>query len=98
MIQAQKYIQCFITYIKRHPYFVAPVATLCLASFMLMSTWMAWQIAAALLTAWTPYILCAYVKINRIDDRLGVFFMLMLVQGGHFMEHVVQMVQIHVMG
>lgn len=77
---------------------LAPVGLLCLASFMLMATWMPWQIAAVLLLAWTPCLFNCYVRINKRDDRLGLFFAFLVVQSGHFMEHVVQMVQIHIIG
>jgi len=52
----------------------------------------------AALIAWIPIFTTEMVWMSRHYHWLALFYVLVITQGGHFLEHVAQMVQIHVLG
>ena len=60
--------------------------------------WAIWQVAILVVLAWLPLFLLKTVSIHRQYGWLAFFFILVVTQGVHFLEHVAQMVQIHLLG
>ena len=60
--------------------------------------WTIWQVAILVVLAWLPLFLLKTVSIHRQYGWLAFFFILVVTQGAHFLEHVAQMVQIHLLG
>ncbi len=60
--------------------------------------WAIWQVALLVVLAWLPLFLLKTVSIHRQYGWLAFFFILVVTQGAHFLEHVAQMVQIHLLG
>lgn len=79
------------------------VALTALASFggqvlAVLQGWPLWAIALAMLLPWVPIFAFEMVWTYRHYQWLALFYVLVVTQGGHFIEHVVQMTQIHVLG
>ncbi len=79
------------------------VALTALASFggqvlAVLQGWPLWAIALAMLLPWVPVFAFEMVWTYRHYQWLALFYVLVVTQGGHFIEHVVQMTQIHVLG
>src|SRR5260370_38936890 len=60
--------------------------------------WAIWQVAILVILAWLPLFFLKTVSIHRQYGWLAFFFILVVTQGVHFLEHVAQMVQIHLLG
>src|SRR5216684_359265 len=60
--------------------------------------WAIWQVALLVVLAWFPLFLLKTVAIHRQYGWLAFFFILVVTQGAHVLEHVAQMVQIHLLG
>src|SRR5437667_4823589 len=60
--------------------------------------WVIWQVALLVVLAWFPLFLLKTVAIHRQYGWLAFFFILVVTQGAHVLEHVAQMVQIHLLG
>ena len=60
--------------------------------------WAIWQVAILVILAWLPLFFLKTVSIQRQYGWLAFFFILVVTQGAHFIEHVAQMVQIHLLG
>ena len=60
--------------------------------------WAIWQVAILVVLAWLPLFFLKTVSIHRQYGWLAFFFILVVTQGAHFLEHVAQMVQIHLLG
>jgi len=60
--------------------------------------WAIWQVAILVILAWLPPFFLKTVSIHRQYGWLAFFFILVVTQGAHFLEHVAQMVQIHLLG
>jgi hypothetical protein len=60
--------------------------------------WAIWQVALLVVLAWLPLFLLKTVSIHRQYGWLAFMFILVVTQGAHFLEHVAQMVQIHLLG
>jgi len=60
--------------------------------------WAIWQVAILVVLAWLPLFFLKTVSIHRQYGWLAFFFILVVTQGVHFLEHVAQMVQIHLLG
>ncbi len=60
--------------------------------------WAIWKVALLVVMAWLPILLLKTAEIYRRYQGLAFFFILVVTQGGHFLEHVAQMVQIHLLG
>jgi hypothetical protein len=63
-----------------------------------LQAWPLWGIALAALLPWIPLFTAEIVWTYRHYHWLALFYVLVVTQGGHFLEHVVQMVQIHMLG
>jgi hypothetical protein len=57
-----------------------------------------WQVALLVILAWLPLFFLKTVSIHRQYGWLAFFFILVVTQGAHVLEHVAQMVQIHLLG
>jgi hypothetical protein len=60
--------------------------------------WTIWQVAILVILAWLPLFFLKTVSIQRQYGWLAFFFILVVTQGAHVLEHVAQMVQIHLLG
>ena len=60
--------------------------------------WAIWQVAILVILAWLPLFFLKTVSIQRQYGWLAFFFILVITQGAHVLEHVAQMVQIHLLG
>jgi len=60
--------------------------------------WAIWQVAVLVILAWLPLFSLKTVSIQRQYSWLAFFFILVVTQGAHVLEHVAQMVQIHLLG
>jgi hypothetical protein len=60
--------------------------------------WAIWQVAILVVLAWLPLFFLKTVSIHRQYGWLAFFFILVVTQGAHLLEHVAQMVQIHLLG
>ncbi|MGH2396324.1 MAG: cyclic nucleotide-binding domain-containing protein [bacterium] len=79
------------------------VALTALASFgalilAIVRGWPVWAIGFATLLPWLPLFTTATVWTYRHYHWLALFYVLAITQGGHFVEHVCQMIQIHLLG
>jgi hypothetical protein len=73
-----------------------------LISIVIVSTfWLGfvlWQIALLIVLVWSPLFFLKTAELYRQYRWLALFFILVMTQGGHFVEHLTQMIQIHVLG
>jgi hypothetical protein len=60
--------------------------------------WALWQVALLVILAWLPLFLLKTASIYRQYGWLAFFFILVVTQGAHLLEHVAQMIQIHLLG
>jgi hypothetical protein len=60
--------------------------------------WAIWQVAILVILAWVPLFFLKTAAIQRQYGWLAFFFILVVTQGAHLLEHVAQMVQIHLLG
>jgi hypothetical protein len=60
--------------------------------------WAIWQVAILVILAWVPLFFLKTAAIQRHYGWLAFFFILVVTQGAHLLEHVAQMVQIHLLG
>lgn len=78
------------------------VLATCVASAALVTTfwlgWAIWLVAILVALAWFPLIGLITRIISRDSRYLGFFFILVVTQGGHFIEHSAQMSQMYILG
>ena len=67
-------------------------------SFGLLQGWPLWAAGAATVLPWIPVFVLNVAHVYRVYQWLALFYVLVVTQTGHFLEHVAQMVQIHVLG
>ena len=60
--------------------------------------WQVWLVMVLILLAWIPVFAVITKSLYRRDHWIAFFFVLVVSQGVHFIEHIAQMVQIHIMG
>jgi hypothetical protein len=60
--------------------------------------WPAWVLAVAGILPWLPAFAADAAWLGRRSVGLALLYVLAVSQGGHLLEHVAQMVQIHLMG
>ncbi len=60
--------------------------------------WAIWQTALLIVLAWLPLFFLKTASIYRNYGWLALFFILVVTQGAHFVEHLAQMIQIHLLG
>src|SRR5215831_6338462 len=74
----------------------------CLISTVMVSAfwfgWALWKVALLIAIAWLPLFVLKTAAIYRQYQWLAYFFILVVTQGAHFLEHLAQMIQIHVLG
>jgi hypothetical protein len=81
---------------------IAAIAITLLASgaamvLALLQGWPLWGIVLATLVPWAPVFSLDVVWTSRQYGWLALFYVLVVSQGGHFLEHLAQMAQIHLM-
>lgn len=57
-----------------------------------------WQLYIGIIIAWMPFYLYETLVIARSSLMRALFFVLVVAQSLHFIEHIAQMVQIHLLG
>src|SRR5689334_3774122 len=67
-------------------------------SFALLEGWPLWAEGTASLLPWIPIFARDVARIYRAYQWLALFYGLVVTQTGHFLEHVTQMIQIHILG
>jgi hypothetical protein len=72
-------------------------ASVAAVAFAIFQSWPAWAIVTAALAPWIPCMVGEIGWTRRHYGWLALFYVLVLTQGGHVGEHVVQMVQIHLL-
>lgn len=68
------------------------------AALGILQGWPLWARVLAALLPWIPIFTGEIVWTYRHYQWLSLFYVLVVTQGGHFLEHVAQMVQIHILG
>lgn len=86
---------------------IGPVPALLLACTFVVSVglvatfwlgWAIWLIAFLVIAAWLPVFYLTTRAISHRSLYLAFFFVLVCTQGGHFIEHLAQMIQIELLG
>lgn len=88
----------WIEAIPRRVLFATSGASVAGAGFGVLESWPLWGIVTAGVLPWLPLLWAETVWAYRHYHWLAVFWVLVVIQGGHVFEHIVQMVQIHVLG
>lgn len=63
--------------------------------FAVLQAWPLWAMVLVTLLPWAPLFVLDTVRTYRPYPWLALFYVLVVAQTGHFLEHVVQMTQIH---
>jgi len=66
-------------------------------SFALLQGWPLWLVGTATVIPWLPILTIDAARIFRVCQWLALFYVLVVTQTGHLLEHVAQMFQIHVL-
>jgi hypothetical protein len=66
--------------------------------FATLQGWPIWAVGTAAVAPWLPVFVRDVAWIYRRYQWLALFYVLVVTQGGHYLEHVAQMIQIHVLG
>ncbi len=66
-------------------------------SFALLQGWPLWLVGTATVIPWLPILTIDAARIFRMYQWLALFYVLVVTQTGHLLEHVAQMFQIHVL-
>lgn len=74
------------------------IAVVAVVAFGIVQGWPVWAIVAAGLAPWVPVLAFEIDWARRHYGWLALFYALVVTQGGHVIEHVVQVTQIHVAG
>jgi hypothetical protein len=67
-------------------------------SFALLQSWPLWLVGLATLLPWLPLFTLEVARTSQRYQWLGLFYVLVVTQTGHLLEHVAQMIQLHVLG
>lgn len=90
------------TIISLHRVPLFSVILTCIISLGLMYTlalsWTMWLVALLIALAWLPIFLLKTISLYREYRWFALFFVLVVTQGAHLLEHFVQVLQIHVLG
>src|SRR3989442_943159 len=88
--------------ISLHPVPLYAVVLASITSFVLLLIHMMggqlWIVALLILLAWSPIFVRVTLAVYRQYRWLAFFFVLLIAQSVHFMEHIAQMIQIHLLG
>ncbi len=60
--------------------------------------WPGWAYVVVVVAMWAPVVFMETAWMYRHFGWIALFYVLVITQGGHLLEHVAQMVQLHVMG
>lgn len=63
-----------------------------------MMGWQLWLVAVLILLAWSPIFVRITLALYRHDRWLALLFVLLVGQSVHFVEHITQVIQIHLLG
>src|SRR5439155_15634545 len=74
---------------------VTIVASAISAFVAIAASWPLWAVGVAAIVPWIPSFTAQAVSVERSSTGLGLFYVLVVTQGAHFLEHVAQMIQIH---
>ena len=66
-------------------------------SFALLQGWPLWAVGITMVLPWLPMFTVDVARVMRVYQWLALFYVLVVTQTGHFLEHVAQMIQIHVL-
>jgi hypothetical protein len=66
-------------------------------SFSLLQGWPLWAVGVATVLPWLPAFTVDVARVMRTYQWLALFYVLVVTQTGHFLEHVAQMIQIHLL-
>ncbi len=81
---------------------VVSIIITCLLSLGMISTlllsWTMWLVALLIALAWLPMLVIKTASLYRKYRWFALFFVLVVTQGAHLLEHVFQMIQIHILG
>jgi hypothetical protein len=66
--------------------------------FTTLQGWSVWTVGTAVILPWLPVFVRDLGWIYKRYGWLALFYALVVTQGGHCLEHIVQVVQIHVLG
>ena len=77
---------------------ISGLASLGGLSFGLLQGWPIWGVGLAAVIPLSPMFLLDVARIYYAYQWLALFYALLITQSGHFLEHVAQMVQIHMLG
>ncbi len=81
-----------------HIVLMTGLATIAGLFFAVLQNWPLWGFGFAVVLPWLPILTLEMAWAYRHYDRLALFYILVLSQVGHFLEHVAQIVQIHLLG
>jgi len=65
--------------------------------FGLLEQWPVWGVGVAGLVPWLPVLVSETRWLSRLHGPLALFYVLVVTQTAHLLEHVVQMTQIHIL-
>lgn len=71
-------------------------ATIIFASWML--NWALWGVGLLIIAAWMPLVFSTMSAVYRLHRWLALLYLLVVGQAAHMIEHMAQMVQIHILG
>ncbi|HLG64870.1 MAG TPA: hypothetical protein VKY19_23210 [Ktedonosporobacter sp.] len=60
--------------------------------------WALWGVGLLILAAWLPLVFSTMSALYRLHRWLALLYLLVVSQAGHMIEHLAQMVQIHILG
>ena len=60
--------------------------------------WALWGVGLLILAAWMPLVFSTMSALYRLDRWLALLYLLVAGQAAHMIEHLAQMVQIHILG
>jgi hypothetical protein len=66
-------------------------------SFAFLQGWPLWAAGVATVLPWLPMFTVDVARVMRAYQWLALFYVLVVTQTGHFLEHVAQMIQIHIL-
>lgn len=78
-------------------FIVACLLSLGIITTLLLS-WTMWLVALLVAAAWLPLLIMKTASLYRRYRWFALFFVLVVTQGGHLLEHFFQMIQIHLLG
>lgn len=81
-----------------HVIVATAIASYAAQIFVSLQGWPLWAIVLATLLPWLPVFMREMVWTYRHYQWLAIFYLLVIIQGGHVLEHVAQMYQIHILG